>query len=109
MSRTDVHRPFDVQARDWHNRHRLLGFAQGHRAWDNPAGDPTTGRRWPWPMPLYGTCGCDVCAGGCWRRRARRKVRHAWTRQQRELLKAAREDVDLVDVATERVERKSYW
>jgi hypothetical protein len=60
-------------------------------------------------MPLYNTCGCGLCTGGFWRRRARRKVRHTWIRQQRELLKAIHDEVDLVDVRTERVERRSYW
>jgi hypothetical protein len=93
MSRTDVHRPYLVQVSDWHNRHRVLGYAQPHRAWD-PEGDPTTGRRWPWPLALYDTCGCWICSGQYWRRRSRRRGRHEWQRLQRELYKAGFEDIE---------------
>lgn len=107
MSRTDVHRPYDIQVRDWYNRHRVKGFTQVFRAWD-PDGDPTTGRKWPWPLALYQTCGCGICSGAFARRRSRRQHRHAWQRTQRELLKASREDVIDISTVTSRIDKYTW-
>lgn len=82
MSRTDVHRPWAVQVADPYNRHRL--YRQ---------------QRWPWEhvlVPTYVTCGCNMCTGRPWLRRARRQERHNTTRALRvtAALWAAGEPID---------------
>lgn len=102
MSRTDVHRPWTVQSTDWHNRHRIVGFTGNTEELGVP-------RSWPWLMPLYNTCGCEVCAGSSWRRRSRRAVRHQWLPVERELPKATADDREDIDAAALRTSRQSYW
>jgi len=67
MSRTDVHRPWQVQLADPHNRHLLYRY---------PA--------WPWQMELTSFknlgCGCPLCTGHFGRKRARRQDRHTTRR-----------------------------
>jgi hypothetical protein len=73
MSRTDVHRPWDVQLKDPYNRHLLYRYGA-----------------WPWEMELTPFknmfCGCALCTGRHWRRYGRRQER----REVREMLRAGR-------------------
>lgn len=71
MSRTDVHRPWRVQAADPHNRHRLYRT--------QPYGI-ITALHGPEVVlaPLYNTCGCPMCSGRYHRREQRRRDRHTW-------------------------------
>lgn len=64
MSRTDVHRPWNVQLADPYNRHLFYRFAT-----------------WPWraellPIKNLG-CGCRMCTDHFGRKWARRQDRHA--------------------------------
>lgn len=70
MSRTDVHRPWNVQLADPHNRHLFYRY---------PA--------WPWetglaPIKNIG-CGCSLCTGQPGRKRARRQERQLTRRDLR--------------------------
>ena len=65
MSRTDVHRPWNVQMSDPYNRHRLHQYNSN---WPE-TGDVSL-------MPLYGCCGCSMCTGRDTRRLTRRRQRH---------------------------------
>jgi hypothetical protein len=65
MSRTDVHRPWRVQALDPFNRHRIRWVPENH----------LFGTELEF-HPLYQICGCPMCTGAPWRKAARRKVRH---------------------------------
>jgi hypothetical protein len=68
MSRTDVHRPWQVQLADPHNRHLLYRY---------PA--------WPWQVEWASYrnlgCGCHLCTGQPGRKRARRQERQGTRRQ----------------------------
>lgn len=84
MSRTDIHRPYRVQVEDPYNRHRMLW----HPTWGT---EPLS------PMPLYNTCGCNLCVGQLWRKQLCRQERAAWRQIRQDLLKtqaADREDMD---------------
>lgn len=70
MSRTDVHRPWLIQAADPYNRHRLRRFQ-------------TWGTEPPELVPLYNVCGCPICGGHYWRREERRRQRHGARREIR--------------------------
>lgn len=61
MSRTDVHRPREIQLHDWFNRHRVSRF------WNNDT----------WFL-TYSLCGCNLCRGDvrAARRKSRRNARH---------------------------------
>ena len=80
MSRTDVHRPRNVQIADPHNRPGIVRY-QGANVW-----------------PLWNTCGCPLCTGQAQRKLARRIER---TRLRGELRRAVtlarvtREDIDV--------------
>lgn len=65
MSRTDVHRPWRVQVRDPHNRHRLYRMPQNTEFGIESEYAPT-----------YNICGCPMCTASYWYKAARRKVRH---------------------------------
>lgn len=77
MSRTDVHRPWPVQASDPHNRHLLYRYAQ-----------------WPWATALTSyrnlCCGCHMCTGQVGRKYRHRQERVALRAQCREALKTTR-------------------
>lgn len=75
MSRTDVHRPWRVQAADPYNRHRL----RRHQAWST---EP------PILVPLYNTCGCPGCSARDWRRAERRRERYGARHEIRQQLNA---------------------
>jgi hypothetical protein len=70
MSRTDVHRPWQVQQADWHERHRWYRF----QSW------PT---ELPELMPTYRTHNCVSCNDTTWKRQERRRERHGWRREWR--------------------------
>lgn len=80
MSRTDVHRPWRVQVTDPFERHRMYK----HYDW----GWGTEYER----LPLYHTCGCDMCTGRKGRHRERRKERALWKRNCQEARKWNQED-----------------
>lgn len=61
MSRTDVHRPYEIQLNDWHNRHRVYRYSSHHEVLCSLT---------------YSTCGCYMCSGWFWRREERRRSRH---------------------------------
>lgn len=85
MSRTDVHRPYQVQINDPYNRHRMLW----RPSWLGDKGLD------PWPM--YNTCGCNLCVGQVYRKYLRRQERGAWRKVRQALVKASaadREDMD---------------
>lgn len=84
MSRTDVHRPYQVQITDPYNRHRTYRF----QAW---------GTQEPGLELLYNVCGCNLCAGQFARKYLRRQERGAWRQVRRELLKTQATDYDDVD------------
>lgn len=86
MSRTDVHRPPLVQARDPHNRHLFVEFHDHatkarcdldrylEEGWfRNACHLVYIGRR-----NIY--CGCRMCTGHDDRRVERRRDRHSWRR-----------------------------
>lgn len=96
MSRTDVHRPFEVQATDPYNRHRVrvtLMYSDG-------SGGPSY-------WPLYNTCGCQMCSGQFERRYNNGRARCAWRAARQDLLKTTVEDRDDMDVAPLRGSR--WW
>jgi hypothetical protein len=61
MSRTDVHRPYEVQLRDPYNRHRLYRY-------------PAYGNLYELAF-TYNVCGCDLCTDHFWHKWQRRKER----------------------------------
>lgn len=85
MSRTDVHRPWNIQVADPTNRHLFYRYSE----WEG--------------QPLYWSprnlmCGCKICTGQHWRRRHRRGERHHWNthlRNARNTAPADREDIDI--------------
>lgn len=87
MSRTDVHRPWNVQIADPTNRHLLYRFAT-----------------WPDRMELIPWrnigCGCRMCTGYYGRKLARSRERVAW-RSRRQVILAAvdRDEVDVPPLA----------
>lgn len=70
MSRTDVHRPWRVQAADPYERHRWRRF----HTW------PT---ELPELIPMYRTHNCVSCNDTTWARQARRRDRHRARRDLR--------------------------
>lgn len=74
MSRTDAHRPYEVQVNDPYNRHRVRRFQMG------PMKEPSL-------VLLYNACGCWYCKGGYSYREVRRRSRHQAQRACREELK----------------------
>lgn len=95
MSRTDVHRPHDVQARDPYSRHRFYRYAM-----------------WPLQTPelwsIYNLCGCWMCTGQFARRYRNGQRRTAWRTIQRRLLKTAVVEMDTVDTEPRRRIRESW-
>lgn len=87
MSRTDVHRPYVVQATDPFNRHRVR---IAPRFSDGSGG--------PMYWPLYNTCGCKLCSGQFARKADRRHQRTQWRTLRQGLLKTAPEDRGDMDV-----------
>lgn len=87
MSRTDVHRPFEVQVLDPYNRHRVRTTPM----YSDGSGGPSF-------WPLYNTCGCQMCSGQFWRRQNIRRTRAAWRAVRADLLKTAAEDRGDMDV-----------
>lgn len=85
MSRTDVHRPYQVQIKDPYNRHRMLWRAD----WRKGKGLD--------PWPLYNTCGCNLCVGQLTRKHLRRQERGAWRQVRQDLLKTQAADYDDAD------------
>jgi len=75
MSRTDVHRPYQVQLQDPHNRHRLYQFQ-------------AFATREPVLVTIYNTCGCRMCTGHHWRKLENRQERYRSRRELREALKS---------------------
>ena len=95
MSRTDVHRPWDVQMRDPYNRHRV-------------ALRPTWSTQPPEPFPLYQTCGCSMCTYRYGRRLFNRQTRVQWSRLCREWAKVPVTEADgIEDVPRRRV--SAHW
>jgi hypothetical protein len=84
MSRTDVHRPYQVQINDPDNRHQLYTYPA------YPSGTELT--------PTYGTCGCPMCTGQGGRKVMRRRERVLWRAQRQDLLKTMPEDYEDIDV-----------
>jgi hypothetical protein len=74
MSRTDVHRPWDVQINDPYSRHRFYRF----QMWATQA---------PELVPYKNMCGCRMCTAHYWYRAERRRSRHQWKQERIELLK----------------------
>lgn len=84
MSRTDVHRPYQVQTNDPYNRHRTYRF----QSWSD---------REPDRILTYNSCGCNLCVGQLQRKYLRRQERGAWRKVRQALIKtpaADREDMD---------------
>jgi hypothetical protein len=73
-----------VQVTDPYNRHRMRMFQK----WSTGGLEP---------IPLYNTCGCNLCVGQLFRKHLRRQERGAWRQVRHDLLKAQaadREDMD---------------
>ena len=69
---------------DPYNRHRVYW----HATWST---EP------PSPMPLYNTCGCNLCVGQQYRKYLRRQERGAWRAVRQRLMKTRavdREDME---------------
>lgn len=68
MSRTDVHRPWEVQLADPYDRRLFVqyGYFKGE----------------PLMMPLRNLCGCRMCTEYHWRKLERRRQRYAWKRDR---------------------------
>lgn len=96
MSRTDVHRPIHVQAKDPTIRHwfkDIHNHEKGFCDLDEYLNDGWhTGAcyRLPWRSPNL--CGCHLCTGQPWNRAERRHNRHDWRHARRNLLTYRRED-----------------
>ena len=65
MSRTDVHRPWRVQATDPHNRHRVRRLPANSIAFPD----------WEF-WPLYNICACPLCSDKVGHKVRSRKVRY---------------------------------
>jgi hypothetical protein len=94
MSRTDVHRPWNVQTADPHNRHLL-------RIYGSWRGEPlvTSFRNL--------SCGCTLCTGQPGRKRARRQERHLTRRALHEA--AGQYAADDLDEDAPRPFRPTTW
>lgn len=94
MSRTDVHRPWEVQIADPTNRHLLYRYPM-----------------WPWQMALTSFknlgCGCPACTGQSARKRARRQDRHAARRNLRQA--KTQYAAGALDVDLPRIRRIDVW
>jgi hypothetical protein len=77
MSRTDVHRPWEVQANDPYERHRWYRY------------DGTK-------LPTYQTCGCQLCTWQFGRKLGRKQERVLWRKVRQDIVKLRDyEDVDV--------------
>ncbi len=75
MSRTDRHRPHQVQVADQ---------AEQNFYWFDSGGS------WGWTKAFHHrTCGCRLCGGYYWRKESNRKRRHEDRRKARKVLKGA--------------------
>lgn len=102
MSRTDVHRPPWVQARDPYLRHEyrdehdhstgvcdLAVFLDAHVWIKTRCYRDYAGHRNPY-------CGCRLCTGHTGRKRANRKDRHAWRRDRHQILATGAGSLDVL-------------
>jgi hypothetical protein len=108
VSRTDIHRPINVQMQDPTIRHWWKDFHDHtdgvcdledylRRGWTGPGPHCT---REPWCPPCL--CGCNGCTGRLYVRARRRKERREWRKDQRRLITTKdREDW--------RIPRKGAW
>lgn len=92
MSRTDVHRPFDVQMKDPYNRHRVR-VVHG----TGPFG-PFFDTAWP----LYNPCGCWLCSRQFGRRYENKVRRGRWRRLCHDLARTSPGSIEDVDVFLKR-------
>lgn len=78
MSRTDVHRPWDVQLKDPYNRHLLYRF-QVYST------EP------PQLVPYKNIgCGCRMCTSYYWRKWENKSRRVQWRKERQDMLKDLR-------------------